>query len=141
MISTSREYFKKVIREIDSDMRFDESNTEDVAIDINNLDRSYKVIFGELKPSYEDSTIVSTLPVEVIIYKAMGPDEVRDHDRAYCKAIDIHALAQDRNRLDQKDIMKMVECDGILPEAIERDDKAFKYTIQFTVTMGYKYVK
>ncbi len=140
MISTTREYFKSIIRTIDPDLKFDGLLNDTEKIGSTALDRTFKMTFGNIKPGTEDSTILSLLPVEIRIYKKLcGQNPVEDYDKAYCKAIDIHALAQNRKSYDQVDFIKRVECDEILPESVETDDKTYRFIMQFTVTLGYVY--
>lgn len=139
MIATTRSYFKSIIRTIDKDLKFDGLLDESEKIGSTALNSTYKMVFGKMKISTVDSTIESELPVTVVIYKKLGVNSVEDFDKAYCKAIDIHALAQNRKSYDQVGVIKKVECDDIDPEALDTDDKSYRFIMQFTVTLGYVY--
>lgn len=141
MITEVREYFKKVIRTIDPDLKYDKllDSTEKVSSTM--LDRTFKFYFGTMKPETIDGTIYSELPVEIVIYKKIGTNSSDDFDKAYCKAIDIHALAQNRSEYDQEDTIKRVECIEITPEQMENDSNAYRFILKFTVSLGYVYNK
>ena len=139
MITEVRDYFKAVIKTIDSDLKYDGKVGDEEEVGQTALDRTYKIVFGQLLPENIDSTIESTLPVTVKMYTTLRTEEVEDYDKAYCKAIDVHALAQDKRQIDQTQGLKSVECESILPEPIETNDKAYRFTLQFTVKLAYKY--
>ena len=139
MINEIRSYFNSTIKSIDSSLKFDGDldNTQPVAL--TSMDRTYKLVIGNLEPVQQDSIIQSTVPVTLVLFKRLNVDDISSFDKAYCKAIDIHAKLQARERLEQLQFIKNVECNSIQPQAIEDDDKAFSFTLQFTVTIDYKY--
>ena len=139
MITEVRDYFKAVIKTIDSDLKYDGKVGDEEEVGQTALDRTYKIVFGQLLPENIDSTIEATLPVTVKMYTTLRIEEVEDYDKAYCKAIDVHALAQDKRQIDQTQGLKSVECESILPEPIETNDKVYRFTLQFTVKLAYKY--
>jgi hypothetical protein len=139
MIDEIRSYFKGVIKSVDSDLRYDDRVGDEEKIGLSALNRTYKFYFGAMEPSIVDGTIQSLVPVTAIIYKKLGVDEPTDYDKAYCKAIHIHALAQEKSNYDQTGFIKNVECTSITPEPIDDDDKTYRFTLQFNVTIAYRY--
>ena len=137
MISDIRNYFRAVIFEIDSDM--DEHEQIFVSDNIPNtrLDETYTLFIGDMSIEREDTSINGEVTVSLEIYKKGYNDIIDNFDEAYCKAIDIHALAMNQTRLDQTGFIKSVVATSVIPESIEDDDKSSKFTIQFIVTVKY----
>lgn len=139
MIDECRDYFKKVVKRVDPDLKHDGLLDETEKIGSTVLDNTYKLYFKDLRPETMDGSIESELDVELVIYKRIGTKSVEEFDKAYCKAIDIHALAQNRAFYNQENTIKEVECTDIIPERIESDSLSFRFILEFTVRLGYVY--
>ena len=139
MITDIRDYFRQVINEIDSDLKEhdDPVNSDNIADTI--IQDSYFIRIGDLSSSRVDSTIDGEFSVSVEIYQNGYNKPVDNYDSAYCKAIDVQALAMKQSRIDQTGKLKSVESTGINTETIVNNDNLFKFTIQFTVRVGYYY--
>ena len=139
MIATIRDYFRQVISDIDSDLKeHDEPLISDNIADTIIQD-SYFIRIGDLSSNRVDSTIDGTFDVVVELYKNGYNKPVDNYDLGYCKAIDVQALAMKQSRIDQTGALKGVESTGINTESINTNDNLFKYSIQFTVRIGYYY--
>lgn len=139
MISDIRSYFNRTIRKIDSDLKHDGSADLSKAISLTQLDRIYKLEFGDIEPVLQDTSFLTIIPVTLVIFKRLKTDETGSFDKALCKAIDIHTLIQNKLEFADFPIIRNITCNSIKPESIDDDDKAYQFTLEFIVTTAYKF--
>lgn len=139
MITDIRDYFRQVVNEVDSDLKehSDPVISDNIADSI--IQDSYFINIGDLSSERVDSTIDGTFSVVVELYQNGYNKPIENYDAAYCKAIDVQALAMKQSRIDQTGKLKAVESTGINVETINTNDNLYKFTIQFTVRVGYFY--
>ena len=137
MITNIRDYFRQVINEVDSDLKeHNEALTSDDIADTV-LENTYFIRIGDLASKRIDSTIEGTFSVNIELWKNGYNKPIENYDNAYCKAIDIQALSMKQDRISQTDFIKSVESTGIETNTIDTNDNLYKFTIQFTVRIGY----
>lgn len=139
MIAEIRSYFNRVIRSIDSDLKHDGSPDLLRPIALTALDRTYKFEIGNIEPILQDSSFIAAIPVTLIIFKRLSVDEIDSYDKAFCKAINIHAKLQDKKQLELEPVIANIICNSIKAEAFEDNDNAYSFTLEFIVTTAYKY--
>lgn len=139
MIIDIRDYFREVVSEVDSDLKehSDPVISNNIADSI--IQDSYFINIGDLSSNRVDSTIDGEFSVVVELYQNGYNKPIENYDDAYCKAIDVQALAMKQSRIDQTGKLKAVESTGINVETINTNDNLYKFTIQFTVRVGYFY--
>lgn len=140
MIETARDYLKQVIKDIDSDLRYDGLVFDNTDTADHNLDTTYKMVVGAMSINRIDSSMQSTFPVTINIYQVSNIDnQEQDFLDMYCKAIDITARAMNQTLIDQTDYLKSVEAELITPTPIIDNDNTIQFTLEFSVTVAYKY--
>lgn len=139
MIADIRDYFRQVINEVDSDLKeHDEALSSDKISDTI-LENTYFLKIGDIQSSRLDTTIESLLTVTLDFWKNGYNKPVENYDEAYCKAIDIQALSMYQPRIDQQGDIKSVECVGIRTDYSATNDNLYKFSLEFTVRLCYKY--
>jgi len=136
MIAEIRSYFKKVVRDENSDLRVISNPVTDEMADTV-LEDSFFVGIGNMSTNLIDTTIESDVAVVVNIYKAGDTDSNDNYDEGYCEAVNIQANAMFKKHIDQTTSIKNVVSSGIEVETINNNDNMFKFSIQFTVTVCY----
>lgn len=139
MISEIRDYFRQVITHVDSDLiEHDEPLSYDKIADTV-LEDTYLIKIGNLTSNRVDTTIDGFFDVTIDFWKNGYNEEIENYDKAYCKAIDIQSLAMLQSRIDQTTSLKSVESNNITTEYSGSNDNLYRFTIQFTVRVGYYY--
>lgn len=141
MIQEIRKYFSDVIREIDPDLKAHNQAKSSSLIPDTTLENSYMLDIGNLDSSREDTTINGFFTVTLSLWKNGYNNPVENYDNAYCKAIDIQALAMLQSNIDQTESIKSVVSGGINTELEQDNDNLYKFTIQFSVRVDYYYKK
>lgn len=140
MVTSIRDYFKGIVQAIDSDLEFDGFVFAERNIADHDLDYSYKLNVGRMGIQREDSDIISQFPVTIEIYRVSSHDrQEEDFENTYCKAIDIAARSMNQTLIDQTDWIKSVVATSINPTPIENNDTTMVFTLQFNVTVTFKY--
>jgi hypothetical protein len=141
MIQEIRKYFSDVISEIDPDLRAHSQAKSSSLIPDTTLENSYMLDIGNLDSSREDTTINGFFTVILSLWKNGYNNPIENYDKAYCKAIDIQALAMLQSNIDQTESIKSVVSGGISTELEQDNDNLYKFTIQFSVRVDYYYKK
>jgi hypothetical protein len=141
MIQEIRKYFSDVISEIDPDLRAHSQAKSSSLIPDTTLENSYMLDIGNLDSSREDTTINGFFTVILSLWKNGYNNPIENYDKAYCKAIDIQALAMLQSNIDQTESIKSVVSGGITTELEQDNDNLYKFTIQFSVRVDYYYKK
>lgn len=139
MIVEIRDYFRQVISDIDSDLiEHNEALSFDKIADTV-LEDTFLIRIGNLQSNRVDTTIDGFFDVKIDFWKNGYSDPIENYDLGYCKAIDIQSLAMVQSRIDQTESLKSVESTSIETEYSGSNDNLYRYTIQFTVRVGYYY--
>lgn len=140
MIEAVKDYFKGVIKTIDSDLVYDSLVFENELTADHNLDYTFKLVLGAMSIGRPDTAIISRLPVTVVIYRVSNSDKLEvDFNNTYCKAIDITSLAMNQTKISQADYIKSVVATDITPSPILNNDNSLQFTLKFIVELAYKY--
>lgn len=138
MISEVIDYFKSVVEFVNPDLVYDGfvfNTLKDSSLVIND---TYKLILGAMSPSRQDTTILSTMPVTIVIWqKSSFGNQEQDFINIYCEAIEMHAKAMDQSRIDQSSFIKSVTTSSISPEPLESNDNTIQMTIESEVSIIY----
>lgn len=141
MIESISDYFKGIVNEIDSDLKYDGLVFDNTLTADHNLDFTYKMVIGRMAIKRQDSDNIAKFPVSLKIYKVSNIDKLEDDFKnTYCKAIDISSLAMNQTRISQSDYIKSVEGLNIAPNPLLDNDNTLQFTLEFSVTCVYKYV-
>lgn len=136
MIAEIRSYFKSVVKEENKDLRaISNPITDEMADTV--IEDSFFIGIGNMSTALLDTTIQSDIAVILNIYRAGDSDSEDNYDDAYCEAIDIQANAMFKENIGKTINIKNVISSGIEIETINNNDNMFKFSIQFTVTVGY----
>lgn len=138
MINEIRSYFKGIINEVDPDLKQHEQYFTDENIADTILEDRYFILMGTLSTERQDTDMVGSLPVTISVYKNGYNDIIENLDNAYCNAIEIQAKSMDQTRIDQTEFVKSVVGVSVTPVAVADNDNLAKYSLEFTVTTGYK---
>lgn len=137
MIDEIRSYFTARIKEVDPDFKFDGELFGTETASSTQLNRSYSLIIGASAGERLDTSYQRTFSTTVNIFSRSGTNAVADHDKVYCKALDLAANCEDQLNINQTGFIKSVLETGITPEPIAGDDNSVKFEIQFNVTTYY----
>jgi hypothetical protein len=137
MISEIRSYFKTVIKEIEPDLKEHKQYYTSSNIPDGKIEDTFFLKIGNMASQRIDSSYTASFDVTVEIWKDGDKDIITKLDKAYCNAIEIMNNIQDQTRVDQTKFMKSVVGTGIDNEAVESNDNAGKFTLQFTVLVGF----
>jgi len=138
MIDEIRAYFKSVINEVDTDLKEHNEYFTSENIPDTNLEDKFFIQFGTLSTERQDSDMIGNIPVSISIWKKGYTDIINKLDSAYCNAIEIQAKCMDQARIEQTEFMKSVVGNSISPESVADNDNLAKFSLEFTVTTGYK---
>jgi hypothetical protein len=138
MISEIRTYFKSVIKEVEPDLKTHKEYYTDFNVPESKIEDVYFLKIGNMSSQRVDSSYTASFDVTVTIWKDGDKDIITKLDKAYCNAIEIMSNLQDQSRIDQTQFIKSVVGTGIDNEAIENNDNVGKFTLQFTVLVGYE---
>lgn len=141
MISSIRSYFKEVLKVIDPKLS---ASDHPILTDItsNNVKKNtYDILIGDLSNSPIEDAIDGEFSVTVCFYKNGGnkDETIKKFDSAYCKAIDIQALACYKKQIGTNNDIKDVQSSSVVPDTVLNNDNLFKFTIQFEVSVNYAY--
>lgn len=131
------DYFVSVVKIVDPDLKVDgyvfenDDNASAVA------DGTYKILMNDFVTTLIDSSYETVFDVEIWTYKVSGTERVKDLNKAFCRAIEISAVAQDQRRINQLRFIKKVVNGSGKREKIAGDDNSARYKIQFSVTTYY----
>jgi len=137
MINEIRSYFKSVIKEVEPDLKSHKEYYTDSNISESKLEETYFLKIGNMSSQRIDTSYTCTFDVTLTIWKDGDKDIITKLDKAYCNAIEIMSNLQSQSRIDQNEFIKSVVGSGIENEAVENNDKAGRFTLQFTVLVGY----
>lgn len=138
MIDEIRTYFKSVISEVDSDLKQHNQYFTSENIADSNLEDRYFIQFGALSTERQDTDMVGSVAVSLFIWKNGYNDIIENLDTAYCNAIEIQAKLMNQANVDQTEFIKSVVGNSITPEAVTDNDNLARFSLEFTVTTGYK---
>lgn len=137
MIKEIRSYFDRQIRSVDPDLRFDGYVFFNDTISSNNIDKSYKLLIGNVKISRRDVINEARVSVTVLIFKVSGTNRVDDFDKVFCKAIALQSKITNQTLITQDDYIKSIFVNSISPEVIESDDNSVRMKLEFEVITYY----
>ena len=137
MINEIRSYFKSIVNEIDSDYKQHDQYYTSANIPDSNIECTYFLKIGDFISSRIDTNYDGSFDVTLELWKNGGNEVIETLDKAYCDAIEIANECQQQVRLDQTEFMKSIISSGITNEAVESNDNAGKFTIQFVVRVAY----
>lgn len=137
MITEIRDYINKSIKEVDSDLIFDDVYFDSENISSARMDDYYKIILGPLAPDRLDVLSEATFSLDVLIYSMSGTNRVEKYDRAYCRAVEIYSKILDQKRMNQEGFIKTIGASTITPEEVESGDNAIRMRISLNVTIFY----
>lgn len=140
MISEIRLYFKNVVKQVNPDFKMHRSPIEFNNIPESVIDYTYFLNISSMSSALVDTDIRSVLPVSVRFTKKGGSNEVESYDCGYEQALDIQSLAMKKESIDQSGIIKGITSNGIEVAPILDNDNSYSYTIQFEVTLSYKWI-
>ena len=138
MINEIRSYFKSVIAEVDPDLKQHEQYFISSNISDTKKEDTYFLKIGNLTTLLQDTNFTGEFAVELQVWKNGNNDVINRLDTAYCNAIEIQAKLMDNSRIDQLDFIKGVNGISIEVLPVEDNDNLAQFTLQFTVTVGYK---
>jgi hypothetical protein len=138
MIQEIRSHFTSAIKAVDGDLKAHKEYFTSENVADSNVENTYFLRIGEMSNQLADSDYSAAFDVTVEIWKNGRNNIIESLDKAYCNAIEILTKAQDQKLIDQLTFIKGVVGTSITPEAIESNDNAAKYTLQFVVTVGYR---
>tara|TARA_R110000787_G_scaffold90544_1_gene191071 strand:- start:345 stop:770 length:426 start_codon:yes stop_codon:yes gene_type:complete len=137
MINEIRTYFKSVIKEVEPDLKEHKEYYTSSNIPDSKIEDTYFLKIGNMSGQRIDNNYTATFDVTLEIWKNGDKDIITKLDKAYCNAIEIMTNLQDQRRLTQLEFMKEVSGVSIENEAIESNDNAGKFTLNFNVLVSY----
>jgi hypothetical protein len=137
MISEIRTYFKTILKEIEPDLKEHKEYYTSSNIPDSKIEDTYFLKIGSMSNQKIDTNYSATFDVTLEIWKNGDKDIITKLDKAYCNAIEIMTNMQDQRRLKQTEFMKEVLGVSIANEAVESNDNAGRFTLNFTVLVSY----
>ena len=137
MIEEIRAYFKAVVNEVDSDYKEHDQYYTSENIPENSIECTYFLKIGDFISTRIDTNYDGSFDVTLELWKNGNNEVIKNLDKAYCIAIEIADECQQQTRISQTEFIKSVIASGITNEAVESNDNAGKFTIQFVVRVAY----
>lgn len=141
MIASVRAYIKTVIQMEASSYSQINDPIGDDDLSSSELDRGFKVIFGELTTETLPSSYRDTLPVSLEIYKksGIGSKVLSDFDSVYTDAINIRDRIMKPTQYQSEECFNFVQASSISVSSLSTNDKVFKASISFNVVRDYEF--
>ena len=138
MIGVVRDYFRGVIATVDSDLREHDSVFVFNDIPENKINDTYFIFIGSMDSNRVDTSVSSTLKVDILLFKSGYNDAINNYDLAYDCAVGIQSTAMQAYRFDNEAYITDVRSIGIQVDTLSSNDNAFSYRIQFQVELAYQ---
>lgn len=138
MISVVRDYFRSVINSVDSDLKEHDSVFVFDDIPENKINDTYFIFIGSMDSNRVDTSISSTLTVDILLFKSGYNNAINNYDIAYDCAVDIQSNAMQAYRFYPETYIVDVRSTGIQVDTLSSNENAFSYRIQFQVELAYQ---
>jgi len=124
MITVVRDYFRGVINDVDSDLREHDSVFVFDDIPENKINDTYFIFIGSMDSNRVDTSISSTLTVDILLFKSGYNDAINNYDLAYDCAVAIQSTAMQAYRFDPETYITDVRSTGIQVDTLSSNDNA-----------------
>lgn len=137
MIAEIRDYFRSIIRNIDTDLIENPSAFYDADIGETIIDRSYQIEINDIASDYKAEYRMDSMGITVIIFGFGNRDEVANYDNLLDKALCIRDSIIDLSNIGNADFITNITANSISSEKLPTDDSGFRININFTLEIAY----
>jgi hypothetical protein len=137
MIKEIRDYFRLIIKQIDSELIENPSAFYDGDIGETIIDRSYQIELNNISSDYKAEYRMDSMNATVIIFGFGNRDEIANYDDLLDKALCIRDSIIELKNIGNADYITNITANTITSEKLPSDDSAFRININFTLETAY----